>query len=115
MPGSASMSGVDPIDLMYVAAGVAALLAALLPIALRRLPFSMPIVFLGLGVGAFALIGDLPTPDPLAHGTETERLCEITLIVALFGAGLALDRPVGWRRWASTWRLLGIAMPLTIL
>ncbi len=31
------------------------------------------------------------------------------------GAGLALDRPLGWRRWASAWRLLGIAMPLSVL
>jgi NhaP-type Na+/H+ or K+/H+ antiporter len=31
------------------------------------------------------------------------------------GAGLKLDRPLSWHGWASTWRLLGIAMPLTIL
>ena len=30
------------------------------------------------------------------------------------GAGLKLDRPVSWRGWESSWRLLGIAMPLTI-
>ena len=36
------------------------------------------------------------------------------------GVGLALDRPLelrdraSWRRWAPTWRLLAIAMPLTI-
>jgi NhaP-type Na+/H+ or K+/H+ antiporter len=31
------------------------------------------------------------------------------------GAGLALDRPVGRRSWSTTWRLLGIAMPLCII
>ena len=36
------------------------------------------------------------------------------MIVALMGAGLKLDRPVSWRGWESTWRLIGIAMPLTI-
>ncbi|WP_278259835.1 cation:proton antiporter [Nocardioides convexus] len=36
------------------------------------------------------------------------------------GVGLALDRPLSllrrstWRSWGSTWRMLGIAMPLTI-
>jgi NhaP-type Na+/H+ or K+/H+ antiporter len=36
------------------------------------------------------------------------------------GVGLALDRPLnirswtGWRRWGTTWRLLAIAMPLSI-
>lgn len=36
------------------------------------------------------------------------------VIVALMGAGLKLDRPLGWTRWMLAWRLLGIAMPLTI-
>jgi NhaP-type Na+/H+ or K+/H+ antiporter len=31
------------------------------------------------------------------------------------GAGLALNRSVGLRGWASTWRLLGVTMPLTML
>jgi sodium/hydrogen antiporter len=40
--------------------------------------------------------------------------------VALMGVGLALDRPLDlrrpgtWRAWGATWRLLGIAMPLSI-
>lgn len=37
------------------------------------------------------------------------------MLVSLMGAGLKIDRPVGLKRWAVTWRLLGIAMPLTIL
>jgi NhaP-type Na+/H+ or K+/H+ antiporter len=37
------------------------------------------------------------------------------VIIALFGAGLALDRRVGLHRWGSTWRLLAITMPLSIL
>jgi sodium/hydrogen antiporter len=74
----------------------------------------MPIVFLGLGAGVHALIGNLPDPDPLRHPELAERLTEIGVIVALMGAGLKLDRPITWRRWSSTWRLLAIAMPLTI-
>jgi len=105
---------VSHIPQLYLAAGCAALLAALLPLVLRRLPLSMPIVFLTLGVVAFTLIRDLPSPDPIRYRLPTEHLAEVTVIVALFGAGLALDRPVGWRRWASTWRLLAIAMPVTI-
>jgi sodium/hydrogen antiporter len=31
------------------------------------------------------------------------------------GAGLALDRPLGLRRWSTTWRMLGLAMPLCIV
>ncbi len=48
-------------------------------------------------------------------GKTAEAPAEVGVIVALMGAGLKLDRPVGWRRWSSTWRLLAITMPLSIL
>ena len=104
----------DLLDLTYVLVGVGALLAGLLPRLLADRSLSMPIVFLGLGAVVFALVGDLPDPDPLRYPAVTERLTEIAVIVALMGAGLKLDRPIGWRSWSSTWRLLAIAMPLTI-
>jgi NhaP-type Na+/H+ or K+/H+ antiporter len=106
---------VDGVGLIYAAAGLAALLAAVLPRLLIKAPLSMPMVFLGAGVAAFALIDRLPNPDPLAYRDEAERLTEVCVIVALMGAGLALNRPVGRRRWRSTWHLLGVTMPLTIL
>jgi len=105
---------VDLLDLAYALVGVGALLAGLLPRLLANRPLSMPIVFLGLGAVLFALPIGLPDPDPLANPDVAERLTELTVIVALMGAGLKLDRPIGWRSWSSTWRLLAIAMPLTI-
>ncbi|MFH5821145.1 cation:proton antiporter [Georgenia sp. AZ-5] len=105
----------DPTGLVYAAAGVAALLAAVLPRMLAGAPASMPMVFVGAGVAGFAVIDSLPTPDPLDHPGVAEHLTEACVIVSLMGAGLALNRPVGWRRWMSTWRLLGITMPLTML
>lgn len=53
--------------------------------------------------------------NPLEDRYLTERLTEFVVIVALMGAGLKLDRPISWRGWETSWRLLGIAMPLTIL
>jgi sodium/hydrogen antiporter len=105
---------VDLLDLTYALVGVGALLAGLLPRLLAERPLSMPIVFLGLGAVLFAVPIGLPDPDPLAHPDLAERLTELGVIVALMGAGLKLDRPLGWRSWSSTWRLLAIAMPLTI-
>ncbi len=105
----------DPFDLAYVGAGVAALLASLLPRLLDRKPLSLPIVFVALGVVVFGVAGSLPTPDPIRHGTLTVHLTELVVIVSLMGAGLALDRPVGWRRWGTTWRLLAITMPLSVV
>ena len=104
----------DLADLAFAVAGVGALLAGLLPRLLEERPLSMPIAFLGLGMLVFALPLDLPAPDPLAHASAVQNLTEIGVIVALMGAGLKLDRPLGWHRWSSTWRLLAVAMPVTI-
>ncbi len=101
--------------LLYAALGAAALVAALLPRLLGRVPVSMPMVFLGAGLLTFAVFGDLPSPDPLAHPGATIHLTEVCVIVSLMGAGLALDRPPRWREWATTWRLLAVTMPLSIL
>lgn len=104
----------DPYDLFLAALGLAVLAAAVLPRLLEERPLSLPIVHLALGAIAFALIDDLPTPDPLAGDALVERISELVVIVSLTGAGLRLDRRVGWRSWRLTWRLLAIAMPLSI-
>ncbi|GLY06142.1 MULTISPECIES: cation:proton antiporter [Actinoplanes] len=101
-------------DGLFALAGGSALLAGILPRILERRPISMPIAFLALGLLVFGLPLGLPDADPLAHPTLTEHLTEIGVIVALMGAGLKIDRPFGLRRWASTGRLLIIAMPVTI-
>jgi NhaP-type Na+/H+ or K+/H+ antiporter len=108
------MSEVDLPDLVYALVGIGALLAGILPPLLEGKPLSMPIAFLLLGVLVFALPLGLPAPDPLREVDIAEHLTEIGVIVALMGAGLKLDRPIGWRRWSATWRLLVIAMPVTI-
>lgn len=102
-------------SLLFAAAGLAVFAAALLPRLLVRAPVSMPMVFLAAGAVVFAVADTLPDPDPVAHSAVTLHLSEICVIVSLMGAGLALDRPLGFRRWATTWRLLGIAMPLSLL
>ncbi|WP_433272470.1 cation:proton antiporter [Actinosynnema sp. CS-041913] len=101
--------------LVYAGIGVATLLAALLPRVLGRVPLSMPMVFLGAGALAFTLVGALPDPDPVRYGGVAVRLTELCVIISLMGAGLALNRPFGVRRWSTTWRLLAVTMPLSML
>lgn len=101
-------------DLVFVLGGLAALAAATFPMPLSRLPMSLPVVFLLGGSLLFALPLGLPAPDPVEHRELVEYSAAIVVIISLMGAGLALDRPVGWRRWGTTWRLLAIAMPATI-
>ena len=102
-------------SVVYAAAGLAVFAAALLPRLLARAPVSMPMVFLGAGVLLFTVVDALPDPDPVAYGDVTVHLTEVGVIISLMGAGLALDRPVGRRTWATTWRMLGVAMPLCML
>lgn len=108
-------------DLAYLVAGSSLFLAVVLPTLLRRIAISEPMVLLLAG----ALIGLLPQfsgmdVGPMRYPTFTEHLTEVTVVVALMGVGLALDRPLNlrkpttWKRWGATWRLLGIAMPLSI-
>ncbi|HSO42606.1 MAG TPA: cation:proton antiporter, partial [Rhodospirillales bacterium] len=94
--------------------GAVVLLTAWLPMVLKELPLSLPIVcvLIGIGIG-YGLAGE-EGPLPLRFPDITERASELVVIVALMGAGLKLDRPPGFRSWALTWRLLGITMPLTI-
>ncbi len=101
--------------LMVLILGLAFLAAAVLPPLLRRLPLSLPIIYVGVGMLLPVVWTDSPRADPLVQSELTERLSELAVIVSLMGAGLKLDRPLGWKSWSSTWRLLGITMPLCIV
>jgi len=104
----------DPYLLFLLGLGVVVLLVAWLPMALSRLPLSLAILCVLIGVAAFHG-GVLPfRSDPVRFSTLTERLTEIVVIVSLMGAGLKIDRRIGWRRWNSSWRLIAITMPLSI-
>lgn len=100
---------------LFAAVGLATLAAALLPKLLGRWPISMPMVFLAASVAGFALLPGLPDPSPTRQSDIALHLTEVCVIIALMGAGLAINRPVGWRRWSTTWRLLAITMPITML
>lgn len=102
-------------DVMLAVVGAVTLGASVLPLLIVGRPLSFPMVYVALGVVVFSLPLELPRADPLAHGPFVERLSEVAVIVALMGTGLKLDRPFGWAPWRSTWRLLAIAMPVTIV
>ena len=101
-------------NVLFAIAGAGILLAAVLPRALSGRPFSLPLVFLLVGFVVYQFPLGLPHPDPVAYRGVAEHLSELVIIIALMGAGLAIDRPVGLRSWGRTWRLLGVAMPLSI-
>ena len=102
-------------SVIYALAGVAFLGGAIIPRLVGHLPASPPMMFLGLGLLVFSLPLGLGTIDPIEHSEATEYLTEIGVIVSLMGAGLKLDRPLGWKTWQNTTRLLAVTMPITIL
>lgn len=101
------------IYLYLVAFGGLIILIAWLPLFLRKTPLTLAIICVGIG----ALFG---TMQPFSHlaifdnAKLAEDLAEAAVVVALLGAGLSIDRPFSVRGWSTTWRLLGLAMPLTI-
>ncbi len=101
-------------EVIFTLLGVAFIGAAWLPRFLKGRPLSFPILYVGLGAALFSLPLGLPDPLPLHNRQLTEHFTELLVIVALMGAGLKLDRPLDLRSWGGTWRLLGIAMPLTV-
>lgn len=109
------LSSPDPYIIWLTLAGALIALVAWLPLALKKLPLSLPIICIGLGAAIFSIPTVSLRPIPFDYPEITERFTELVVIIALMGAGLKLDRVFSWRRWGVTWRLLAITMPLSIL
>lgn len=101
-------------DLVLMILGLAALGVVGLPKLLGDRPISYPIIYVGAGALLFSLPLGFTDPDPIEFRRTTEALTEIGVITALMGAGLAINRRPTPAAWATTWRLLGVTMPLTI-
>lgn len=105
----------DVYILLLTGTGVFIALVAWLPLALRKLPLSVPIVCIALGAALFTLPPLTFRPLPLDHPEIAEHLTEFVVIIALMGAGLKIDRVFGLRSWRVTWRLILVTLPLSIL
>lgn len=94
--------------------GLLAVAAVTLPLVLRDRLISFPVVVVSVGALLPSFFPD-GSFDPVSAGFLAEHLSEFAVIVALTGLGLSIDRRITWRGWMSTWRLLAITMPLSIL
>lgn len=111
--------GLDPFGefpLILLFFGVAMLLAIAALSRQQERAFSATLVYLALGILGAALIGlfDLPWLNPFRDPAPIEHLAELALVVALFGAGLKIERRFTFRGWRAVIVLLAVVMPLTI-
>ncbi|WP_134764720.1 cation:proton antiporter [Nocardioides sp. 1609] len=107
----------------FLLAGTCLLVAVALPTLLHRYAVSPAMVLLLVGV----VVGLTPLSDGLVLDVSdhhdraiVEHVTELTVLVALMGVGLAIDRPLDllrpstWRTWSPTWRLLALALPACV-
>jgi sodium/hydrogen antiporter len=106
----------DTFDLGVLFVGIAVFAAVGALSHQRERAFSASLIYLvlgGLAAVAIALL-DAGWLDPVADAELIEHLAEAALVMALFSAGLKLERPLDLREWATVTRLLVLAMPVTI-
>lgn len=98
----------------FLITGVLLVVVAVAASAVERLPLSLPVLYLGVGVllGPWAL--GLLEPDPVADAALLERLTEVAVVVSLFGAGLKMRIPLTWRAWRVPVRLATLSMAVTV-
>ncbi|MBN8291461.1 cation:proton antiporter [Rhodobacter sp. NTK016B] len=108
--------GFSPYHVVLAVFGMIVILARLLPrLVSRSEPASAPLMIV-FGAAATLLIPAIPAmPDPRETPLPWEIISELAVIFALFGTGMRIDSVRPWRKWGPTARMLGIAMPLTIL
>ena len=106
----------DPYHALLAVIGAVVIITRWVPrLVSSREPASAPLIIL-FGAGAGMLMPDLPTlPDPRHTPMPWELISELTVIVALFGAGMRIDSLRPLAKWGPTIRMLVIAMPLTIV
>ena len=95
--------------------GAAALGMAYMAPFTKKTGISYSVIYVILGFILYSTIAALPEADPRVEESITLRLTELVVIVSLMGAGLKIDEPFSFRRWAVPLRLVSITMVLTIL
>ncbi|MBZ6377501.1 sodium:proton antiporter [Pacificimonas flava] len=108
--------GVEPYHILLAGCGLVIVAAYWIPRFFSgREPAASGLLILG-GLLTFGFLPGMPEAfSPLDRPVFWELTSEFAVIVALFGTGLRIDSVYNRGLWASTARLLGIAMPLCII
>jgi len=105
-------------DLTYLVIGLGFLFMTMIRFFSRPHLPSIPMIYVVAGgLLGFTSLAALVL-DPFATKlqlTIIKHVSELIVIIAIAGAGLAIDRRAGLRSWDHTWVLLAFVMPLTML
>jgi sodium/hydrogen antiporter len=92
--------------------GVLLLLVTLGSGLISRLPLSYALIYLVVGICLSPYGFNVVQIRP---GTEfLQRASELVVLISLFSCGLKMSRPLRFRAWNSTIRLIGFLMPISI-
>jgi hypothetical protein len=80
----------EPYILALTGAGLLIAFAAWAPLALKKLPWSLPIFCITIGAALFRFAPMPLVLSPVAHPEFVEHFTEFVIIIALMGAGLKL-------------------------
>jgi NhaP-type Na+/H+ or K+/H+ antiporter len=94
--------------------GFSFLLMSWMPVLSSKLRISYPIIYVLAGIILYLLFSGLPNPNPLTHQRFTLHFTELIVIISLMGTGLKIDEPFKLKTWLVPFRLVSIAMVLTI-
>jgi len=110
-----NLGGHYTLGLIFV--GIAVLVGAAAMSHQHERAFSASVFYVGLGAVAavgLSVLGVRPL-SPEGNHVLLERVTELALVVAVFSAGLTIERRVERRSWISIATLLIVVMPLSIL
>ena len=95
-------------------AGALLILSALGGSVLARLPLSMTMLYLAVGVALSPLGWGGAVFGPTSHSAVLEHMTEIVVLISLFSCGLKLSAGIGDRRWRLPLRLALTSMLVTV-
>ncbi|KAB8330962.1 sodium:proton antiporter [Scytonema tolypothrichoides VB-61278] len=102
------------IDLLVI--GSLLLFVTLLSGWISRLPLSFAIIYLIVGIllGPYGFGLIQLRRDEVFNAEVLERIAEFVVIISVFSCGLKIVRPLQFKAWNITTRLIGFLMPISI-
>lgn len=100
--------------LWFVLVGLLLVGMALASTFLRRLPVSVTMLYVAVGVAVGPRGLGLVELDPVRQAAVLERITEVVVVVSLFSAGLKLRSPLADPIWRRPLRLAFLSMTLTV-